>query len=39
MDDKLDSVMIRGNGEDTVCLSELLYVQLRRSVELMGIVH
>lgn len=36
-DDKPDSVMIRGNGEDTVCLRELLYVQLQRSAELMGI--
>ena len=29
--------MIRGNGENTVCLHELLYVQLQRSAELMGI--
>jgi hypothetical protein len=29
--------MIRGNGEDTVYLRELLYVQLQRSAELMGI--
>jgi len=36
-DDKPGSVMIQGNGEDTVCLRELLYVQLQRSAELMGI--